>query len=296
MKQILFGIGLSICFATTQSISIGSNTPKMIEDGRVSIDGENEFRFHANVRPLGSVYTTARRGKPIYQTMIAPTTLGVLPHRWLPDQSFKTADVLETFFDLTRDRVYFVSNKGSANPDNYDIWMAKFDGQTTSDPKRLPSPINSTAGEWYPSVGKDYIMFGSEREKGFGGLDIYMADYDGTAATNVRLMPKPINSVYEDFDPILANDGSFLIFSSNRPSKYAGSRLFMIFRRPNNTWSRLVNLGKELAPYISGSAATLSKDESVLYFTAGSDGRKAGDIYSIGFQPILERLKAESKE
>ena len=290
---------VSILIATLSVAGLAQETPQMVAADTVSKNRENEFRLMPRHWDGKWVYSRAKAGKPLYslyETRKTPAGWSA-PVRFNPAPGFVNANTLEAFFTQDGKYVFFVSDKGTTSSQDFDIWVSSADEGKIGSATKLPALINSTSGEWFPSYQNGELLFGSERPGGLGGIDLYTAKFDGTTASQLKAFPEPINSRFEDFDPVMAQDGSFLIFSSNRPSKHEGTHLFIVFREENGTWSRLINLGKELAPHTGGSAASLSADEETLYFTArATSPRSSGDLYSVDFQPILTKLRAESKK
>ncbi|PCI61114.1 MAG: hypothetical protein COB37_08685 [Kordiimonadales bacterium] len=288
----------SLLVSALSAASAAQERPLIVASGTVSQDRENEFRLMPRYTNEKWIYSSTKAGNPLYSLYETQRTAAgwSAPIRFNPAPDFKAVNTLEAFFTDDGRYVFFVSDKDTTSSEDFDIWMAPTDNGKVGSPKKLPKLINSTSGEWFPSYQNGNLLFGSERPGGLGRIDLYTAKFDGTTASQLTAFPAPINSRYEDFDPVMARDGSFLIFSSNRPSQYEGNRLFIVFRETNGTWSTLISLGKELAPHTDGSAASLSADQKTLYFTArATSPRRSGDLYSIDFQPILTKLRAEPK-
>ena len=73
---------------------------------------------------------------------------------------------------------------------------------------------------------------------------------------------------YGDFDPVVAPDGSFLIFSSPRPPALPHtSDIFIVFRTPSGTWGEPVDLRQAISDKVFGTEARLSPDNKTLYFS-----------------------------
>lgn len=99
-------------------------------------------------------------------------------------------------------------------------------------PELLGAPINSPASEWHVSMtDKNVIYFVSEREKGTSALngDIYRAEQKGDTFVNLTKLPYSINTDYNDSDPLIAPDESFLIFHSNRAGGFGEHDLYISF-------------------------------------------------------------------
>lgn len=91
--------------------------------------------------------------------------------------------------------------------------------------KKFPAPINSSANETHATISADgkVIYFTSDREGGYGGLDIYMSrlNRDGTWGKAINLGPT-INSSHHEESPHFQANSNLLYFSSNRPGGMGG--------------------------------------------------------------------------
>ena len=86
-----------------------------------------------------------------------------------------------------------------------------------------------------------------------------------------------INSTADDWYPVVARDGSFMIFASNRAGGFGDSDLW-ISRRIDGQWQTPQNLGSAVNTSSVESAPYLASGDSTLYFVSGSTGN--GDIYT----------------
>ncbi|GAA4239033.1 hypothetical protein GCM10022291_31780 [Postechiella marina] len=87
-----------------------------------------------------------------------------------------------------------------------------------SEPKNLGSKVNSYSREMFPFVSNDNTLYlSSDRSNGYGGFDLYRCKMleDGTFA-KAEKMPKPINSVKDDFNFIINSSNSSGYLSSKR--------------------------------------------------------------------------------
>ncbi|HEX8806522.1 MAG TPA: hypothetical protein VF741_06215, partial [Candidatus Aquilonibacter sp.] len=73
---------------------------------------------------------------------------------------------------------------------------------------------------------------------------------------------------YSDFDPTVAPDNSFVIFTSNRPPSRPGTAdLFITFHR-GDTWTTPKDMDRSVDPNGDAIEARLSPDAKTLYYTA----------------------------
>ena len=76
-----------------------------------------------------------------------------------------------------------------------------------------------------------------------------------------------VNSNADDWYPVFARDGSFMIFVSDRWGGYGSGDLY-ISRWVNGEWQEPVNMGPNVNTSEMDSAPYLSPDDSTLYFTS----------------------------
>lgn len=125
-------------------------------------------------------------------------------------------------FSVDGKTLYFIANvkggketaKGGSDIFKVDILE---DGTYTS-PKNLGSKVNSYSREMFPFISADNTLyFSSNRPNGFGGYDLYKSKMNPDGAfEKAEKLPKPINSVKDDFNFIINNTNSSGYFSSKR--------------------------------------------------------------------------------
>jgi Tol biopolymer transport system component len=114
-------------------------------------------------------------------------------------------------------RMYFTAVKPpKEHPWHADIYYMDKTEQGWGKPTEFS--LNSPKSEWHISSTKHgTVYFGSERDAARLKADLYYAvPENGTYKTAIKL-PYPINSDYNDCDPLIAPDESYLIFHSDRP-------------------------------------------------------------------------------
>ncbi len=108
-------------------------------------------------------------------------------------------------------------NGDSVKPD-WDIWKVRRDGSAWNKPIHLDSPINNNADEYYPTIADDGTMyFGSGREGGKGGSDIYFSKFVNNIYTAPENSGDSINTANNEYEPFIALDKSYLIFMATVP-------------------------------------------------------------------------------
>ncbi|MZQ47399.1 MAG: hypothetical protein GT598_00170 [Bacteroidales bacterium] len=134
--------------------------------------------------------------------------------------------------------------------DNYDgnIYVAEFRNERWGPIQKLNRNINTKYYESHASISADgkKLYFTSNREGGYGGLDIYLSERDasGDWGPAVNLGPT-INTIYNEDTPFITINDSILYFSSEGHNGMGG---FDIYRSTGSrtTWNTPQNLGSPI--------------------------------------------------
>lgn len=115
--------------------------------------------------------------------------------------------------------IYFSSDLPGGSG-GFDIWKSDYQNGRWGKPVNLGKLLNSKEDDINPFLVQDVkdntIYFSSEREGGFGGLDIYSAKNIDNVWQAVEMQPAPINSAGDDISVIYDNDINTGYVSSNR--------------------------------------------------------------------------------
>ncbi len=113
-------------------------------------------------------------------------------------------------------KLYFVSDMpgGFGKTDIYVVSI--LENGRFSPPKNLGRGLNTPEKEMFPFVTENSIYFSSDRAFGFGGLDIYKANYTNNVFDVATNMGQPLNSNRDDFSFIVGKGTDRGYFASNR--------------------------------------------------------------------------------
>jgi len=192
-----------------------------------------------------------------------------------------------------------------------DIYSSTFDGKDWTEPKPLNKNIN-TAQFWETcaSVSPDgkKLYFASNRDGGFGELDIYVSELDshGQWGKAVNLGDK-INTPGNEDSPFIHFDGVTLYFSSDGHPGLGNNDIFFSELK-NGKWTKPENIGYPINLWEYDGFFTISRNKRVGYYSTVKEGGLGGiDIYSIKFlEPkykpkppppvvVVEKKKVENK-
>ncbi len=174
----------------------------------------------------------------------------------------------DPFLTHDENRLYFCSRRplqeGIDKTNDANIWFVQKDNDGWEEPQALNN-INSEYDEYYVSVSqKGAIYFSSTRPGGIGSWDIYFSqDQDST----VKNIGEPVNSAYREWDPFIAEDESFIIFTSDRARGFGGGDLYISFKNDNGEWSNPINLGNKINTSDYEYCPAISRDMEYLYFS-----------------------------
>ncbi|HEV7779995.1 MAG TPA: hypothetical protein VGO58_01955 [Chitinophagaceae bacterium] len=186
--------------------------------------------------------------------------------------------------------LYFTSNRpvkdgDSVRPDT-DIWKVEKTGSASwSKPVHLGPVVNSNQSEHYPTLADNGNMyFGSEREGGKGGADIYCARFINGKLT-APLSLNNINSPANEYEPFIAPDESYMIFMATIPNGLSHADFYISYNEMGQ-WSGPVKLSDPVNSEATEWAPKLTRDGQFFFFGStrnrpGADPKNKGlsDIY-----------------
>jgi Tol biopolymer transport system component len=216
---------------------------------------------------------------------------------------------LESSFSPDGKYLIFASNRpaesgGSLADGNYDgevrtgkgghLWKVARTKKGWGQPQLLPSTINSNSSVFSPSIAGDGSLYFMRAENG-GRFHLYRSQLKhGEYQPPVRVSFSDDDKI-GDFDPAVARDESYIVFSSPRsPAPAKTSDLFIVFRTKDG-WGQPIDLRSSLSDDVHGIEARLSPDGKTLYFTNGrtvsgdsSTAAKTYGIWQVSLDGVLE--------
>ena len=165
------------------------------------------------------------------------------------------------------------------------IYTSGYENGRWSLPVKLNDRINTKFWESHATVSRDNrkLYFTSNRNGGFGGLDIYVSEREksGDWGPPVNLGPA-INTPYNEETPFLSEDDKLLFFSSRGHFNMGGYDFFYAEVPEKGEWKTPVNMGFPLnttdddiffKPFKNGNEGYIAK------YSPGNFGRQ--DIYRV---------------
>ena len=156
------------------------------------------------------------------------------------------------------------------------LWKVEARKGKWSKPELLPPSINANDAVFSPAITAGGSLYFMRADDGGGVFHIYRSQFrHGRYATPVRASFS--NTTFGDFDPAVAPDESYLIFSSGRPPAPPHvTDLFIVFRTAAG-WSDPTDLRTAISDEVHGVEARLSPDGKTLYFTGPHAQDKSAD-------------------
>lgn len=184
------------------------------------------------------------------------------------------------------DELYLVSDDSDGN----DIFVSLLEGSQWANAKKLHKTISHRkSNETHASLSPDgnTIYFTSDRDGGFGGLDIYKSTRNGKGKwSNPENLGPQINTPFNEETPFVSRDGKYLFFSSEGHNTIGGYDVFYI------------DLTNPVKPVNMGYPVNTTADD--LFFVPGEtknsgymarvedDTQGKKDIYQIKILPDIQ--------
>jgi Tol biopolymer transport system component len=249
-------------------------------------------KFSSEQNEFNATFTSD--GKEVYFTstsnddqniMVIRYKNGKISEREIAPFSGPFRDV-DPFITPNGKRLYFSSNRpinGDIAMEDCDFWYVekmRFGGWGKA--KHVLYPNTKEKHDfYYVSNLKNEIYYSIFNEDGTGDLYNYSVSTGWRGAVKLDY---PLNTKYNDHDPFIAPDGSYLIFTSDRPGGYGSNDLYICFKNNEEGWSNPINMGIRINSKNYDYCPMLSPDGKYLFFSSSRSGN--GDIYWIDAKVI----------
>lgn len=192
-----------------------------------------------------------------------------------------TADIGVCSFTADGKTMYFTYSKPVKGADQgAKIYMSNRASGTWGEPQEVKLFADSTVSCGHPAVSYsgDTLYFASDAPGGYGGKDLYFAEYSNGEWVGVTNLGPVINTAGDELYPAVRKDGT-LYFSSNGHPGYGGLDIYKAV--PQDTTWLLYNMG---APFNSAGddfGITFAGDTENGFFSSNRGQKKGFDlIYS----------------
>ncbi|UCE07568.1 MAG: PD40 domain-containing protein [bacterium] len=176
------------------------------------------------------------------------------------------------FFSPDGKKLYFSSKRplaSSSNPkQDLDIWVIEKDGSVWGKPAHMDGPLNTDKSEQITSIAANGTIYLRTNYEEDGKWAIYRSRFDNGAYTAAKNLDDTINAGYNEGNPFVSPDESFLLFKSGRPGGYGNTDLYVSFRQKDYSWGEPINLGPKINSPENELEPRLSPDGKYLFFTS----------------------------
>ncbi|MGA2408718.1 MAG: hypothetical protein ABSF81_18480 [Bacteroidales bacterium] len=253
-KIILLGLFITITFQNTFS--------------QKSVPKQKSFDYYGQIPPKdsaklfapGIISDTATRA---HDLAISPNgdevffARGAWPHskimyikkmgdKWLlPDTAIFSKDcwATEPAFSPDGRYLYFSTSKGKTDIKYYNLWRVIKIRDGWSQPESLFDIGGDSIWEFHPTLTNDGLIYFCYWDVKNATGDIYVSRCGANECSDPIKIGTPINTGYNDADPFVSPDGTYMIFASNRPGGYGGLDQYISFRNNDGTWTSPKNIG-----------------------------------------------------
>jgi tetratricopeptide (TPR) repeat protein len=147
----------------------------------------------------------------------------------------------------------------------------------------LGGGVNSGYWDSNASVSKDgrQIYFASERPKGKGNGDIWMANKLSTNKYDAAVNLKEVNTIEDEKGVFIAADRKTIFFSSQGHRNMGGYDIFKSVKQEDGTWSEPMNLGYPINTPGDEVDFTVTADGKTAYYSTKGSANGKYDIMRV---------------
>lgn len=237
-------------------------------DQYLNLNSKDEAtRKLATVFKIKSAYSLANQSPsvPLY-TILLPKEINTPSPEYLPSVDATLENLVFTRRTNGNEDLYIAKKKASDS-----VW------HTTSS-----WPLNTPQNEGAHTIsadGKAIVFTRCNMTDGLGGCDLYISEYKNNSWTKPRNMGSSINTAGWESQPSLSPDGRELYFTSTRAGGFGASDIWKSVKKID-TWTKPINLGKNINTEWDESSPCIHADKKTLYFrSAGWPGYGSYDLY-----------------
>ena len=239
------------------ALAQGSNTKIKLTTSRIN---DSADQCNPLLTPQGYLLYkefTFNKEYELYPDLESPALNTLVGTEWLNSkhQVFPGPYLDETWqvesFALSPDGKHFVFSAVIEDEEATEfLYLSERKGKSWTAPKQI-SKVNSDGYNskhpfLYEQNGNLFLMYTSDRHGGFGGFDIWVAQFNqkGQIKETYKLS-NVVNSEYDEFTPFYDIDFQQLTFASDRPEGFGNTDLYRA-EGSADTWSTPKNLGLPL--------------------------------------------------
>ncbi|MFP2994824.1 ankyrin repeat domain-containing protein [Spongiivirga sp. MCCC 1A20706] len=180
---------------------------------------------------------------------------------------------IDPYLSKDNNTMYYCTNRpikeGDSVRNNSDLWMLKRNNDSWSKPIFLGEKVNSQDhNDWFPTLSNSGLLYFSTGPDRSSNI-VYASVKNGIFSEPTDLGPL-VNSNSRDYDPVVAPDERYIIFSSNRENGFGSVDLYISFKNSDGNWEKAINMGDLINTDTIEFAPRLSPDGKFLFFNRGA--------------------------
>ncbi|MCP4216017.1 MAG: hypothetical protein GY765_15295, partial [bacterium] len=148
------------------------------------------------------------------------------------------------------------------------IWTVNLNKTGWSEPRILPSPVNTPHHESYACISHSNMLYFFCRNRGgIGKSDLFICRKTANGFSKIENMGTHFNTPHHEWDPYIAPDESYMIYCSEKEDSLGQDDLYIAFRKKDGTWAAPVNMGKAFNSPHSENRPWVTLDGKYFFFT-----------------------------
>ena len=169
------------------------------------------------------------------------------------------------FFSFDGKKLYFISNAATDAGNDAGkerIWVSERHGDSWGEPKPLNYKVNSFPVHWQFSFDKQGNLYFAQWRR------MYFAEFSsGDFKDPVNLPERLGKETLNGDSPLIAPDGSYLIYAESEPGKPALD-LVIMFKKKDSSWTNPADIGSGINTPGNELCPILSFDGKYLFYTS----------------------------
>lgn len=235
--------------------------------------------------PTGEAYTD------LYEAPLLGDSLGSPARLPRPAINGRYNDGAVTFFPSGDVMIFTRNNLGGKNDSNYInlklYWSALSETGTWSSAEALP--FNDDYYDYaHPALSSDgrRLYFSSNRPGGYGGMDLWMSEWDGSQWSEPVNLGPAVNSAGNEIFPFVDLEERLFFASDSLPGRMGGLDVFAAVLDASEQWELLGPLPAPINTPHDDFSLVVGKDFTTGYFASNRPGGAgADDLYRFKYEP-----------
>ena len=174
----------------------------------------------------------------------------------------------EPFITYDNQKMYFVSERGSAN--DFQLYFMNRSGSAWSTPQRLMAPFSLDKIKMFPTLALNGNLYFSQMDDN-QRFYFYMArNNNGVFETPVKLSTT-INAFYIHGHAFIAPDESYIVFDAIPTQQSTGAMIYVSFKKADSTWDTPIILNNAINSTDNQYCPYISPDGKYMFYTKQAD-------------------------